>query len=149
MLAHATTRTLLIILLGMTLFGGTMERAAAQEEPAAKPVDIEAGKKVAKTCAGCHGAKGISTTAGIPHLAGQHADYMLMALQAYADGSRAGEDFVAMQNVAAKLSNEDMANVAAYFESLPSFTAVAPKDKEKAAAFDAGAEEDPAGGSFV
>ncbi len=143
MLAQATTRRVLAIMLAMILSGGATVQATAERAPSAKRFDLEAGKEVAETCVDCHGAQGISATPGTPHLAGQHAGYLLMALQAYADGSRAGANLEAMQHVAAELSSEDMANVAAYFGSLPPFTVVAPRNTEAAAAFDSGAEEDP------
>ena len=141
--AYDRIRTVLAIALVVILYGLAMHGATAEDSTAAKPTDLAAGKKLAETCADCHGAQGIATASGTPHLAGQHADYLLTALQAYADGSRAGKELLAMQDIAAKLSSGDMANVAAYFESLPPFTAVAPRNEEAAAAFDADAEEDP------
>ncbi len=48
----------------------------------------EKGKAAAKTCAGCHGEDGNSTTAGIPSLAGQQPVYIISAVKSYLDGKR-------------------------------------------------------------
>ena len=44
--------------------------------------DIAEGKRLAEaSCVGCHGANGISTSAGVPNLAGQHPAYLYMELR--------------------------------------------------------------------
>lgn len=78
--------------------------------------DIEAGKAKAGTCAACHGADGIGATDTYPNLAGQHADYIAKQLQAFKNGDR--KDPV-MAPMAAALSDQDMADLGAYFNSLP------------------------------
>jgi cytochrome c553 len=84
---------------------------------AASAADIEAGKaKVAVVCAACHGASGESVSDAIPNLAAQRAGYLEAQLKALKDGSRKNPIMNAM---AAQLSPEDIANVAAYFSSLP------------------------------
>ncbi len=85
--------------------------------------DIEAGKAKSAVCASCHGADGNSSNAIWPSLAGQHASYLVKQLQEFKAGTRADP---IMQGMAALLSDEDMINVAAYFES----------QKPKAVAFD-------------
>ena len=47
-----------------------------------------------------------------PHLAGQKAEYLVVALEAYRDGSRPNEN---MNVVAKMLSDEDIADLAAYY----------------------------------
>jgi cytochrome c553 len=85
--------------------------------PAALAADIEAGKaKVATVCAACHGAAGVSVSDAIPNLAAQRAAYLENQLKALKDGTRKNPIMNAM---AAQLSPEDIANVAAYFASLP------------------------------
>ena len=79
--------------------------------------DIEAGKaKVAQVCAACHGANGVSVSDAIPNLAAQRAGYIESQLKALKAGTRKNGIMNAM---AAQLSPEDIANVAAYFASLP------------------------------
>src|SRR4051794_33375291 len=85
--------------------------------PAANAADVEAGRaKVAAVCAACHGANGVSVSDAIPNLAAQRAAYIEAQLKALKDGTRKNPIMNAM---AAQLSPEDIANVAAYFSSLP------------------------------
>ena len=85
--------------------------------PIAQAADVEAGKaKVAIVCAACHGATGVSVSDAIPNLAAQRAGYIEAQLKALKDGTRKNP---LMNAIAAQLSAEDMANVAAYFSSLP------------------------------
>lgn len=85
--------------------------------PLATAADLEAGKaKVGAVCAACHGAAGVSVSDGIPHLAAQRAAYIEAQLKALKEGTRKNP---IMNAIAAQLSPADMANVAAYFASLP------------------------------
>jgi len=85
--------------------------------PVAQAADAEAGKaKVATVCAACHGATGVSVTDTIPNLAAQRAGYLEAQLKALKEGTRKNP---IMNAIAAQLSAEDMANVAAYFASQP------------------------------
>ena len=77
--------------------------------------DIAAGKEKSVSCAACHGVEGISPNPIWPNLAGQHAAYLALQLKAFKDGSRKNATMNAM---AQALSEEDMQNIAAYFESL-------------------------------
>jgi cytochrome c553 len=96
-------------------------------EPGAQAADIEAGKKIgAAACAACHGANGVSVSEATPNLAAQRAGYLAAQLKAYKDGARklpGGTSPTAiMSAMAAQLSADDIANVAAYFASLPGAT---------------------------
>jgi cytochrome c553 len=85
--------------------------------PLAQAADIEAGKtKVATVCAACHGASGVSVSDTVPNLAAQRAGYLEAQLKALKEGTRKNP---IMNAIAAQLSPEDMANVAAYFAALP------------------------------
>lgn len=77
--------------------------------------DAAAGKAKAASCAACHGANGISAVPTYPNLAGQKAAYTVKQLKAFKDGSRKDPTMNAM---AAPLSEADMANLAAFYESL-------------------------------
>jgi cytochrome c553 len=100
--------------------------------------DASAGKAtVAASCAACHGIEGISRQAGIPHLAGQHISYIQSALIAYRTGTRTE---LPMRQIAAALSDQDIANVTAYFASLNGFNS---RPKEPGAEAAAAAEPDP------
>ena len=87
--------------------------ALAALAPEAQAANAEAGKaRVEAVCAACHGATGVSVSDAIPNLAGQKAAYIEVQLKALKDGSRKNPIMNAM---AAQLSDDDIANVAAYF----------------------------------
>jgi cytochrome c553 len=79
-------------------------------------------KVKALNCAACHGAdfnKPIDPS--YPKLAGQHAEYLEHALKAYKRGDGPnGRNNAIMMGQVKPLSNDDMANIAAYLHSLPS-----------------------------
>ena len=102
--------------------------AVAQSAQAA---DIEAGQRIATmVCAACHGATGISVSDTVPNLAAQRATYLEAQLKFFKDGTRKEPGAVSraaiMNAIASQLSAEEIANVAAYFESQ---TGAAPRSK--------------------
>jgi cytochrome c553 len=110
---------LAITAIGFILAGAT--GTGWSQETAQPAGDIDAGKKVAEICAPCHGAQGMSETPGVPHLSGQHAPYLLKGLEVYTKGERNART---MHNTAELLSEEDKANVAAYYASLKPFSQI-------------------------
>ena len=76
--------------------------------------DPVAGKEKSQLCQGCHGEEGISTEGLIPKLAGQYARYIAKELRNYQSGTRSHQIMNAM---AATISDEDLADIAAYFAS--------------------------------
>jgi cytochrome c553 len=78
-------------------------------------VDIVAGKKVSATCAGCHGAEGVSATAMFPNIACQKQPYLAGALTDFQSGKRVNP---VMGGIAKGLSAADIQNVAAYFSGI-------------------------------
>ncbi len=84
--------------------------------PAVAAPDLAAGQAKAALCSGCHGQQGKANIAGYPHLAGQRADYLENALKAYRDG---GRNHPLMNTMAKPLSDTDIANLAAWYASLP------------------------------
>ena len=76
----------------------------------------EAGKAKALTCTACHGPEGNSANPLWPNIAGQNAPYLLAQLKAFKGGSRMDP---LMSSQAMMLSEDDMADLAVYFESLP------------------------------
>ncbi len=80
--------------------------------------DAAAGKAKAAVCAACHGAAGIAAIPMYPNLAGQNEAYLLASLKAYKNKQRSGGMAAVMQGQATSLSDEDMANLAAYYASL-------------------------------
>jgi cytochrome c553 len=86
----------------------------AAAAPAIAAGDAAAGQAKAITCAACHGADGNSLNPEWPSLAGQHPSYTIKQLQAFKSGARQN---VLMSGQAMALSDQDMADLAAYFAS--------------------------------
>ena len=79
--------------------------------------DAAAGATKIAVCAACHGADGKSAANIYPHLAGQWAPYLESALKAYRAGERTGGMTAMMAPQAANLSDEDIADIAAYYSA--------------------------------
>jgi cytochrome c553 len=77
---------------------------------------VEAGATKAVVCQACHGANGNSTNPQWPSLAGLGADYIAEQLKNFKDSKRNNP---VMTPNAMSLSADDMANLGAYFASLP------------------------------
>jgi len=121
------TRTFMMLLLAAAMSASIHQRGAVAQTTSiktgdelrpiyAKPADVADGKQFADSaCAGCHGANGISTTTGIPDLAGQRPVYLYMALRAYQSGARIN----AAMNTSVKFTSDAaLVKVAAYYASL-------------------------------
>ena len=87
-----------------------LQKPARAQTPAAG--NQAAGKSAAGACAGCHGEQGASGTPANPSLAGQDAQYLAAALQAYKDRGRNDET---MNTLVAPLDESALKNIAAYY----------------------------------
>lgn len=76
--------------------------------------DIKAGEELSKPCAACHMSDGNSVNALWPKLAGQHVAYLSKQLRDFKEQRR---NNVQMAPMVANLSEEDMDNLAAYYNS--------------------------------
>jgi cytochrome c553 len=76
----------------------------------------ELGRAKSAPCAACHGADGRGIAPNFPVLAGQYADYLAKSLKQYRSGER---NNALMAPLAAGLSDADIADLAAYYASLP------------------------------
>lgn len=74
--------------------------------------NADAGKQKSQVCQSCHGADGNSDNPQFPRLAGQHADYLLKALQDYKSSARKNP---IMAGFVGNLSEQDMEDLAAYY----------------------------------
>ncbi len=96
-------------------------QAPAAPVVAAKPAAAPAGAKSieAKTamCIGCHGIKGYQASFPevhrVPMISGQNAKYIAAALNAYKTGERRHPS---MRGIAEGLSEQDIADISAYYE---------------------------------
>lgn len=96
-------KTIVSLLLALGLAGA----AQAAGDPAA-------GQAKAVVCGACHGVDGNSALANFPKLAGQGERYLLKQMQDIKSGAR---PVVEMTGMLEPLSEQDMADVAAYFAS--------------------------------
>jgi cytochrome c553 len=113
MMERAMKKTIIALVLGVVSVTASARGNIANGEALARKY----------ACASCHGAdfnKGIDPT--YPKLAGQHADYLQHALQAYKRGGSKpyGRNNAIMVGMVAPLSDRDMVDLAAYLHSLPS-----------------------------
>lgn len=91
--------------------------ALAGAAPAAVAQDAKAGREKAAMCIGCHGIPGYQASFPevyrVPMIAGQNARYIVSALNAYKKGDR---KHPSMRGLAGSLSDQDMADLAAFYE---------------------------------
>jgi cytochrome c553 len=96
--------------------------AAAQVKPVQGNAD--AGRQKSSMCVGCHNIPGYKTAFpsvySVPKLDGQHGAYIVSALRAYKASER---QHPSMRAVAASLSDQDMADLAAFYSSNPTQSA--------------------------
>jgi len=95
-------------------FGATGWASTAAPAPAAKGDPAKAQKIVSDVCSACHASDGNSTNPTYPALAGQSPEYIAKQLHEFKSGAR--KNAIMAPNVA-KLSDEDMLNLAAYFSA--------------------------------
>lgn len=98
------------IIFSLILAFGLMNAAQAAQGDAA------AGKTKAAACGACHGPAGISAMGIYPNIAGQKDAYIIKQLNDFKSGARTD---MMMAPMAANLSEQDMADLAAYYSSLP------------------------------
>lgn len=100
-------------------------RAQAPAAPAAAG-NADAGKNKIFQCQGCHGIPDWKTAFPevyrVPKLGGQRPAYIVSALKAYKSGER---DFATMRAMTSNLSDQDMADIAAYYGANPVATTAA------------------------
>jgi cytochrome c553 len=101
--------------IAFALLCGLTSAAIAQD---AKPGDKAAGEKKAAMCIGCHGIPlyqaSFPEIHKVPMIAGQNAKYIVNALTAYKKGDR---KHPTMRGIAATLNEQDMIDLAAYYET--------------------------------
>ncbi len=86
--------------------------------PAARAQDAVAGEKKAAMCIGCHGIPGYQASFPeihkVPMISGQNAKYIAASLAAYKKGDR---KHPTMHAISQSLNDQDMADLAAFYES--------------------------------
>jgi cytochrome c553 len=117
-------RKLLASVAALIALAGLATSAAAQT---AVTGSAAAGEKKAAMCIGCHSIPGYQSSFPevhkVPMIAGQGAKYIQSALNAYKAGDR---KHPTMKAIAGSLTDQDIADVAAYYEALPTDKATLP-----------------------
>lgn len=94
--------------------------------------DPEAGKEKSMTCAACHGQDGNAMVDIYPKIAGQHESYIAKQLHDFRQGAKTGgEDGrydPVMSAQAANLSDQDIADLAAFYSQQEEQGGEAPED---------------------
>src|SRR5690606_27099783 len=96
--------------------------------------NVEAGRQKAEMCIGCHGIPGYQNSFPevhkVPKISGQSDKYIVAALAAYKKGDR---KHPTMRGIAGSLTDEDMADLAAFYAAQAESTAAeAPKAPSEA-----------------
>ena len=102
----------LVLAAGAVAFAALAQSAFAQNVTG----NAEAGKNKNSMCTGCHGIPGYRTAYPevyhVPKIGGQQPGYIIAALKEYKSGARWHPS---MRGIAASLSEQDMADLAAYY----------------------------------
>jgi cytochrome c553 len=133
--------TLVVLLLSTAVFAAN-DKTATQQPLSQEPVKTEsveetklrtgpgdpvAGKGKAEICFGCHGEDGNSTDPLFPKLAGQYGIYIAKQVRNYQTSSRTHQ---IMGGMAASVSDEDLADISAYFASQPMMKGATPSSNQ-------------------
>jgi cytochrome c553 len=98
---------------------GVLSSAQVSAQTATPTGDPHRGRQLSYTCLGCHGVEGYKNAYpeySVPRLKGQHPEYLITALTEYRSGDRA---HLTMHDQASTLSDQDIADIAAYFAGKP------------------------------
>jgi cytochrome c553 len=101
------------------LYGLLASAPASSQGAAALTGNPQRGKALSYTCLGCHGVEGYKNAYpdySVPRLKGQHPEYLIAALTEYRSGERS---HLTMHDQASTLSDQDIADIAAYFAGKP------------------------------
>jgi cytochrome c553 len=105
-------------LIAMIACGSFAASTALAQDQALKG-DPHHGKAISYTCLGCHGVEGYKNAYpnySVPRLEGQNPEYLAAALHGYKSGDRS---HITMHAQASTLSDQDIADIGAYFAGKP------------------------------
>jgi len=119
-----TNKTLLFLLLisyfGYAISGDTPSEDDASTGDDVLTGDIQAGEeRYNQNCINCHGAAG-KGVASYPKISGQEISYTKSKLETYRDGIKVGPNSSLMIMMAKPLTDEEIANLAAYLKDASS-----------------------------
>jgi cytochrome c553 len=111
----ATSARVVGLAVGLVLGLGSLPAATAFAQQPPLTGNPQRGQILSYTCLGCHGIEGYRNAYpdyAVPRLRGQRAEYLTTALQEYRSGAR---QHPTMHLQASSLSDQDIADIAAYF----------------------------------
>jgi cytochrome c553 len=113
---------------------GVVAGSALPEKAAVEPSAAVGALLTKGACISCHGANFAKPIdPGYPKIAGQHADYLFVALKAYKteNNAKVGRSNGVMAGIAKQYSNAEMKALAGYISSLPGDLKTVPQSKFK------------------
>jgi cytochrome c553 len=111
----------------VSAYYAAQKKAPTGRRPAGDPALLQYGAAIAaighaergvQGCINCHGPDGTGLPPTYPYLAGQYASYLEAQLRAWKTGERKGDGFGIMENIAKRLSDEEIRAVSLYYASL-------------------------------
>ncbi len=128
-------------LLSLTASGAAPEwtpESLSQAVSALPQGNAEKGREVHTKlmCAGCHGPAGLAAMGNFPHVAGQPEAVTKKSMLDYRSGRRAQGAAMMMAGMAARVSDEQIADLAAFYAAAPGSPGKAPKADDKTPAID-------------
>ncbi len=116
--------TLMTTIVRSFVAAATLAAAAVSAQAQGVTGDVAAGKQKAEMCIGCHGIPGYQNSFPeihkVPMISGQSDKYIVAALTAYKKGDR---KHPSMRGIAGSLTEQDMADLGAFYASHASKTA--------------------------
>jgi len=115
-----SSRTLLFLFLfgcfGHAMSGGSTAGEDSPKEDSALVGDVVAGEeRYKKSCVNCHGAAG-KGVASYPKISGKEVSHTITMLETYRAGTKVGPNSSLMIMMAKPLTDEEIANLAAYLK---------------------------------
>ena len=119
-----------LILLLLSIIGMSLNAAEKEMPQSAEKGNADAGSSLVTTCAACHGSDGNSVNADWPKLAGQNQKYTYEQLKLFQIGETQNALMMSVTPYLNTLSDSDLLNISAFYESNKSSVGQAKNDDE-------------------
>ena len=119
-----------LFLVLLSIIGISLNAAEVEMPEVAKMGNADAGSELVATCAACHGADGNSVNADWPKLAGQNQRYLYEQLKLFQSGDRQNALMMAVTPYLNTLTDSDLLDISAFYESNPTSVGQAKNDEE-------------------
>jgi len=119
-----------LILMFLTITSFSIVAAEKEMPNLAEKGNANAGSNLVATCAACHGSDGNSVNSDWPKLAGQNQKYIYDQLKLFQSGDRQNALMMAVTPYLNTLKDEDLLDIAAFYESNATSVGQAKDDEE-------------------